>query len=129
VKTATFDPQVTIKGYDPNGDGHYDYLQVDVTVHVEAAGGFGFSAFLESPARDLIATGDMITDELRSAPVMSAQLAPGQNMVNFYFNGRNIRAARHNGPYIVTLGIFDENGAMVDLGELESGPFSWRDFE
>lgn len=129
VITASFEPEATNQGYDSNGDGHFDYLLVDVTVQVKEAGGFGFSAFLLDEQGELIATGNMIKDELRNAPVMNAELILGPNKLSFYFNGQTIRNASQDGPYQVTLGLFDEAGAILDSVELVTGQFNRRDFK
>ena len=116
-------------GYDNDGNGLFEHLQVDVEVDVTEAGTFAFLAALTTASGDLITLGSLAPNLNRDAPVTSATLATGVQDVSIYFNGRDIRTFGANGPYTVSVGLFDEGGTLLDTADFTTGAYSHLAFQ
>lgn len=108
------------QGVDTDGNGKFDYLEVQVPIEVRRAGTYTVTAALE------LANGARV----RAPDVVSYTLA-GVNAFTFRFNGPNIAVHATDGPYTMTnvlvegplgLGLFQDT-----VGE--TAPYAYQDFE
>ncbi len=115
-------------GYDRDGDGLYEFLQVDVELSVAQAGNYGFTTALIGPQEQFVAVGALTPDIQRTAPVTGVALTVGRQVVPIYFDGRAIRSSRTDGPYIVRVGLSDA-ADMVGVADFTTQPYKHLDFQ
>jgi len=128
-KMDTFTGSASDTGYDNDSNGLFEHLQVDIEVHVIQAGNFGFLAALTTVSGDLITLGSLDPNLNRDAPVTNATLATGVPDVSIYFNGRDIRLFGADGPYTISVGLFDDQGTLLDTADFTSGIYSYLAFQ
>lgn len=125
---ASFTGKFSDMGYDSDGNGQFEYLQVDVEVNVIETGNFGFLAALTTTSGKLITIGGLTPDFLRNAPVAHATLESGLRNVSIYFEGRAVHSFGANGPYTVSLGLFDREGTSLDSVDFVTHVYKYRHF-
>jgi hypothetical protein len=110
-------------GLDPDGDGYFDQLVIEIEVNAMQPGTYWFQADLgtDHQVPTLIGTGGII-----AAAVVRAHLAPGTNTVQLPFDGLHISAAKVDGPYILKyLSITDvDNPTPEDFANSALGHWS-----
>src|SRR5438034_1048021 len=92
-------------GEDTNGNGLFDFLNVDVHVQVNVAGNYTVSGFLHNANYSLTV--------FSSA---AAAMAVGPGSIRVPFSGPLINESGIDGPYIVELQLFAVDGTPVSLG-------------
>jgi len=79
---------------DTNGNGYYDALQLDVTVHITTSGEYNLIGSLADAA------GTRLVGDAYSAQ-SSGPLASGVHTITLSFDGKTLRAAGVDGPYLL----------------------------
>ena len=98
---------------DTNGNGYYDALQVDVTVTITTSGEYNIIGSLAD------AVGTRLVGDAYST-LSSGPLASGVHTLTFSFDGKTLRAAGVDGPYVLDflyiehLGVDDYMPPIVD---------------
>jgi len=92
-------------GEDTNGNGLFDFLNVDVHVQVNVAGNYTVSGFLHNANYSLTAFS-----------TAAAALTVGPASIRVPFSGPLINESGIDGPYIVELQLFAVDGTPVSLG-------------
>ena len=92
-------------GEDTNGNGLFDFLNVDVHVQVNVAGNYTVSGFLHNANYSLTVFN-----------TAAAALTVGPASIRVPFSGPLINESGIDGPYIVELQLFAVDGTPVSLG-------------
>jgi len=92
-------------GEDTNGNGLFDFLNVDVHVQVNVAGNYTVSGFLHNANYSLTVFS-----------TAAAALTVGPASIRVPFSGPLINESGIDGPYIVELQLFAVDGTPVSLG-------------
>lgn len=91
----------------PDGNGLFEYLQVDVEVDVVEAGGFSLQSDLSTASRRVVAWGSVDSSHETAVPLTCVDLGTGVQRVPIYFNGAAIRAWGMDGPFTVSAELLD----------------------
>lgn len=105
-------------GEDLNGDNRYDYLRVDVRVNVLVPGQFTVEGLLHDASGVTFITNDMVT----------FPAGIGLNIVTIRFRGSDIFDSQIDGPYQVTLRLFDDTLTFLEGDSYLTVPFSYVEF-
>jgi hypothetical protein len=109
------------QGIDANANALYDFLRINFTVNVNAAGQYPIKVSLKDSQGNAI--GEMS---------QTFNLVSGANKVPFDFPGGKIRSTQVNGPYQVTaVSLFDPAGALADVydGPYVTGAYQYTSFD
>lgn len=115
---ATFVPPHSDEGLDADGDGFFDFLHLDIHVNAAVSGNF----FIPVELYDITGT-VLITDRFTN------QFIDGTTVVSLDLSGRDIFESGIDGPYNVSLGLFDEEFNLDDATFHETAPYSYTEFE
>jgi hypothetical protein len=114
-------PIYTGQPKDDDGDGLYEYLDVNAGVSVTQPGDFTVAAVLYG--------GDGRYIDLANATVYSST---GSTTLTLRFDGRAIRASKLDGPYTVTEVLLLDDAALIKLDEADgvwvTPPYDHRQF-
>src|SRR5439155_1732779 len=113
-----FAPPHSDAGVDTNGNGLFDFLQVDASVNVTEAGTYNIQAGLYDPF------GGPIT-----FVGVTVSLTPGIQSVALDFSGIQIYSHGVNGPYRVDLTASDRSFRLLDSDTYTTGAYLYTDFE
>jgi len=108
------------EGWDPDEDGDFDYLRVEVKVDADQAGSFRLSADLDDGEGEGITSVEKTLD-----------LEAGSQTVVLNFPGSQIRQHEMDGPYRVSrVTLFAPDGEVADYQQLghTTQPYSTSDF-
>ncbi|MBE2201152.1 MAG: hypothetical protein IAE79_21240 [Anaerolinea sp.] len=125
----SFTGQRTDTGYDADGNGLFEQLQVDIGVDVHQAGNYGVVALLLDRNDRRLTMGSLTPDIQRNIPAMGALLDVGQQQITVYFNGRDLRQVQINGPYTVAISLYSENGVLLETSRFTTAAYDTRDFQ
>ncbi len=116
---ALFSPPHSDRGVDLDGNGRFDYLDVDVSIAVTTSGTYEVDATLY--------------DQSGTTFIMSQATTffgtPGPNTVTFSFLGRTIYDSGIDGPYRVDLYLFQLAGPLIDTDTHLTRAYLATDFE
>ncbi len=115
---ASFTTPITDYGADTDGDGLYDYLMVDVSVNVTSPGDYSLVGYLYDN------TGYYITPA-NNYTILDA----GVQIVELEFYGESIYRNRVNGPYNLTLELYDSAGALIGRMAYTSSSYNYAQFQ
>jgi hypothetical protein len=87
---TAFTGEITDRGVDDDGDGHYEQLVVDVGVEVDVAAAYRISGTLTDAAGTAL-----------QQALVEAELAAGRQTVSLAFDGAELFASGADGPYLV----------------------------
>jgi hypothetical protein len=109
IPSARFIGSLSDHGSDVNGDGFYDYLTVDVGVHVRKPETYTLMGSLYD------AKGEEVVWSM-----VSASLSPGDQIMHMDFDGKTIERHKVSGPYrLGDLGLFtgsrEQNVTVEDM--------------
>ncbi|MCP4544403.1 MAG: PKD domain-containing protein [Chloroflexi bacterium] len=107
--SATLDSVYADRPNDDNGDGLYEYLDLDVGVNVTQLGDFTLAAVLQDAGGQYI--------DLANATVYSATEAM---TLTLRFDGEAIRDSELDGPYTVTEMLLLDDDALIKLDEADN---------
>jgi hypothetical protein len=116
---ATLSPPHNDHGLDTEPDGLYNYLVVELSVNVAAAGGYRFNTSLYDSTHSTFITGGE----------GFAVLATGIRTVPLYFNGWAIHNSSIDGSYNVTVRIYDIFGNFLQRGYYDTSSYLHTDFQ
>jgi hypothetical protein len=115
---ATFEGPHADRAYDANGDGYYNYLEVNATLNVTNAGTFGVEGSLYDE------TGSTLID----VDWVWVELASGLHTVTLLFDGADVYHAGIDGPYQVSLEVTNETWDVLDTDILMTAPYAYAEF-
>jgi len=127
--SANFTGNHSDSGYDADGNGLFEHLKVNVEVNVTVAGNFGFVATLTDSSGNAITSGDLNNDLHRDSLFTNISLGTGVQNVSLYFNGRDIRAFGANGPYTVTVELYDDAGTLLNTINFTTAVYDHLSFQ
>jgi hypothetical protein len=115
-----FTPPHKDSGLDLNGNGLYDFLNVSVTIVVDAADNYTVGGFLTKE-----------TTSLNLYNQSSAYLAPGTWTLSVLYDGPLINSSGVDGPYNVslTLWLSDQFRNPLDTASYTTHPYRHTDFD
>ncbi len=116
---AVFSPPHSDYGYDTDVDGDFDYLVVDVAVDSIAGGYLSVSA-------NLLDAGGMESVTYSWETVMAPV---GPSVVSAYFDGEDIYESMIDGPYLVEIGLYDNDGYSIGFDTYDTSAYSHTDFD
>ena len=117
-QTAIFTNNYSDFGTDKDGDGLYNYLTLYAEINVSTAGNYTLEGLLFDSNRTEI--------ELRSN---YTYLNSGISVVELNFDGFGIYEHGVDGPYNLSLGLYDENGIKMDYRQYTTSPYNYTDFQ
>ena len=99
-------------GNDTDSDGYYDFLTVNVGLNVSVAGNYTIKGWLNvlNFSDETNETDEFLVTEIEDFSYLSSGL---QNKV-LNFDGLSIYQSAMNGPYNLSVEVYDINGSMVD---------------
>jgi len=104
---------------DVDADGLYNFLVVNVSINVSSAGFFRIEGRLTDAA------GITFIDFQSNY----TNLGVGAQIIQLRFFGFRIRSSMINGPYLVTLYLYDVDWNSLDTGTHTTKAYSWNQFE
>ena len=113
-------------GYGYNSTVGFDYLEVDLKVHIQEAGTINVSTDLYTREGKLIAFGTLVPGKIPMR-ITYKELPIGESTVAVYFSGPEIRKTGVNGPYKISARI-RSNGKVLDKGEFITASHKYKDF-
>jgi hypothetical protein len=114
---------------DPDANGQYEQLRLDVPLNVTVAGDFGVVATIAGPGGVVLARGSL-DDALTPVALRDGvQLTVGAHTVPVYFNGRALREAGVDGPFTASVKLLDETGALLDTETATTAAYDDRAFQ
>jgi len=116
------------QGHDPDQNGLFEWLKVNLPIEADVEDDYGVTAILESSSGAFIAYGELNTEIERSMPLTQIHLTAGAHTIPLYFNGRNIHTAGLNGPYTVRLSLNDAEGRS-DESTFTTQAYDSQDFQ
>ncbi|MBN2269506.1 MAG: hypothetical protein JXN61_02770 [Sedimentisphaerales bacterium] len=116
-------------GFDTNLDGLFDYLVIVASLDVEETGDYQLQADLLVNESTVVSGDTMLGYYGRSVPMCELPLEAGENTVNIYFKGRELRDCAISGPYQVYVSIFDSDGDYVADANFVTSAYDYRDFQ
>ena len=120
VVPAYFAPSHSDHGLDTDGDGQFNYLVVAVNVTVSVATGYRIDGFLSAPS----------STNLSLYASNTTYLGTGVSEVWLFFSGAQINNSGADGPYQVSLNLFDAyTGTLWDSTTISTGPYNHLEFE
>lgn len=100
AEKATLQPGIVDRPVDDDGNGLYDFLEVDLNLTVNQSGTFTLSADLQT------ADGALIDHAARTTVISTT----GSQSITLSYSGRAIRASQENGPYqVINLTLSDDD--------------------
>ena len=113
-------------GYGYNSTVGFDYLEVDLKVHIQEAGTIDVSTGLYTMEGKLIDFGTILPREF-SIEITYKELPIGESIVAVYFDGPKIRKKGVDGPYKIRTRILSGRN-VLDEGEFTTASHKYRDF-
>jgi hypothetical protein len=117
------------RGHDPDGNGLFENLAVDVAVDVMQAGDVTVSSTLSSADGGVLAMGSLDPALDRAAPRMTTTLQAGAHTVAIYFNGFAVRSSGVDGPYTVGIDLIGSKGTTLDTIRFTTSPYRHQAFQ
>lgn len=114
---AWFSPPHADYGYDPESDGEYNYLIVEVSLNVHASDWYYVEGYLYSP-----------TSVFLGNTYAYSSLGPGSHTMDLRFFGWVIRDAGQDGPYRCALTLYDSAWEVIDTDEHFTAAYSASQF-
>jgi hypothetical protein len=108
-QTATIQGAGPESALDANGNGYFDALNIDVTFNVLEAGHYDVSGDLYS------GSGEKLADGVYTTLSASESLATGVHTVTLNFDGKTLREAGVDGPYVLDHVQVQHHTAEFDL--------------
>ncbi|MCK4443112.1 MAG: hypothetical protein KAW09_01110, partial [Thermoplasmata archaeon] len=106
-------------GLDTGSDSLYNYLVVDVYLDASAEGLCRLNASLHDSSHSVFIT---VTENITN-------LAVGLNIVPLYFSGTDIHDSGIDGPYNVTIRLYDKYGNFLQRGYHDTNSYSHVNFQ
>ena len=113
-------------GYGYNSTVGFDYLEVDLKVHIQEAGTINIYTDLYTMEGKLIDFGTLLPGEF-SIDITYKELPSGESTVAVYFDGPEIRKTGVNGPYKIRARIRSGKN-LLDEGEFTTASHKYKDF-
>lgn len=113
---VVFDPPHSDYGDDTNDNALYDWLVVEVVIDVQVAGSYYVSGALYAPFY-ICGDGTSVTLDI------------GTNFVELQFDGWSISDEMADGPYTVSLAVYDPSWAVMATDEYTTLDYTWDEFE
>lgn len=130
---ATFTGRVSDRGYDADGNGLFEHLQMDVEVNVTQPGLLAFDAHLLTADGQIVTIWGSLTPEIQlSVPLRHATLqAVGRQSISIYFNGQAIRRSEVDGPYTIHLTMWttDDTRETAQTLDFTTASYYHHDFQ
>jgi hypothetical protein len=104
-------------GEDTEPDGYYDYLTAQVSFDVKRAMTYTAEAILTTDSSFICATED------------SFYLSVGDQVKNLRLDGTEISRSQIDGPYLLDIQLFDQDGNLISSLEDTTSAYNWTDFE
>ncbi|MEW6481435.1 MAG: PKD domain-containing protein [bacterium] len=114
---AIFTEEYSDMGKDINGNGLYDLLQTTFGINVYSEGYYTIIGILKNKS------------DFGIRVINTTYLHPGQQTITLTFNGSKIYKTGGDGPYTLTLDLYDENLKVIDTTEFNTSPYKYTDFE
>jgi hypothetical protein len=111
--TAVFDPPHADYGSDDDSDGLFDYIVVGVNVSATIEGYYSIDGELYSP-----------TSVSLSWDSWYGYLSAGAASINLYFDAMDVTSTGEDGPYNVSLELYDDWGTLVDADSYWTAAYS-----
>ncbi len=115
---GTFFPPHTDFGVDSDGNNRYEVLQLDVGVSVTIGGNFTIQGILN----------DTTGSQFITNSSTSFNASPGAYTANLTFNGSDIFQSRTDGPYNISLTLFNDTGVPKSNDTHMTAAYSYLDF-
>jgi hypothetical protein len=126
---ATIEHAVAEFSVDENGDGFLDALVLDLPINVESPGHYTLLGTLKGNDGQTVAVA-----AYSSRSMLGQSLQPGRHVLSLRFEGSDIRAARVDGPYLLTHVVLQaENELIATVDQAadlyHTQPYRARQFE
>ncbi len=106
-------------GLDPDSDGLYNHLVVDLSLDASAGGQYRLNASLHDSSHLIFIAG---TENV-------ADLSTGSNIVPLYFSGTDIHDSGIDGPYNTTIRLYDIYGNFLQRGYHDTNQYNCINFQ
>ena len=116
---ADFDGPYTDMGVDLDGDSYYEFMDI----------GFSLNVYVEDTYRIEADLYDVGRSHVTDLVVTTPPLSEGVCAYAITFPGPEIHAAQADGPYLVSLTIYDSALVYRGVAEYTTGPYSYPEFE
>lgn len=117
------------RGHDPDGNGLFENLAVDIALDVMQAGDVTVAATLSGADGGVLAMGSLDPALDRAAPRMTTTLQAGAHTVAIYFSGFAVRSSGADGPYTVYIRLMGRNGTALDTIRFSTSPYRHQAFQ
>ncbi len=94
-------------GTDTDGNGLFEWLQVNVPVKVARAGEYFFDAYISDGQHSWLPMQGLDTERDRAMRLSHAELDAGAHTVAVYFDGKALREFGMDGPYTIVVYVHD----------------------
>ena len=115
---ATLEEIITDIGVDTDSDSLYNYLAVEVSIDCTFPENFTVSGYLYNSSGRHITTG-----------YNGAYLASGSQSIQLDFGGITIRNEEMNGPYNLTVELYDDNGVFIGKKTIVTSYYNYTQFQ
>lgn len=109
----------TDNGWDSDGNGLYDKLNVTIYVDVTSPGQFRINSYLYENS------GSQQIDSC----IFDIVLAVGNNSVLLQYQGAKIRSSEIDGPYRVIINLYNDAWVLRGYEEIFTSPYSYTEFD
>jgi hypothetical protein len=116
---AEFQPPHSDSGWDVGSDGWYDYLIVDVVLNITTAGNYNIDGSLWDQSMMIFIT----------STTNFTYLNIGTQVVQLLFSGPDIFNSTVDGPYNVSLYLYDDSVNLLDSDTYSTNIYSYPEFQ